>query len=491
MGLTINISRAARSHVIALAAASAAVIGVHAVARAQTLTELDSTNLALALRNFDVRLDQPHPPGYPLVVAAAHALSWLGGALQAYLAFALIASVGAVVATFLLGRELFGARAGSMAALLLVASPLFLYYASIVSVYPAETLFGPLVVLVAARVARRSDSRSALALAPTLAIGAGFRPTMLGLLLPVCALAVVIGRPPRRPLLIGVAVGAAIVAAWAIPVLAESGGLSGYLDASSLYSRASHRTSLLNGAPFADARYNAVQAIAAIVLGAAPSLLVLLFGALRRGLRTVRRLPWLLLAAWVIPYILLYVFVHFGKPGYAAVCLPAFAVAAGGAARNQRLALPLASVLAAAGVAFFLFAPTLKLPHRLALYRMGAFLPTADAIRVQDREARFLPTVARKCPRATCTIVSLGTADQFWEHEPYSLARWYAPGVRVPRLSDLGGRAPPGATVYWIGGRVPDAVPRVARPLVPVGQWQVYVTHGARTQRLEGRLGLR
>ena len=489
--MTMGISRGAPSRGIALAVALAAVVGVHAVARAQTLTELDSTNLALALRHFDVRLQQPHPPGYPLVVAAAHALSWLGGALQAYLAFALIASVGAIIATFLLGRELFAARAGSIAALLLAASPLFLYYASIVSVYPAETLFGPLVVLVAARVAQRSDSRSALALAPTLAIGAGFRPTMLVLLLPVCALAVVIGRPPRWPLLIGVAVGAAIVAAWVIPVLAKSGGLSGYLHASSLYSRASHGRSLLNGASFAGARYNAVQAIAAIVLGAAPSLLVLLFGILRGGLRTDHRLPWLLLAAWMVPYVLLYVFVLFGKPGYAAVCIPAFAVAAGGAARDERLGLPLAGVLAAAGVVFFLSAPSLKLPHRLSVYRMAAFLPTADAIRVQDREARFLPAVARRCPRTTCTIVSLGTANQFWPHEPWDLQRWYAPGARVPRLSDLGGRAPPGATVYWIGGQVPLTVAHVARPLPPVGQWQVYVSEGSTTQRLEGLLGLR
>jgi hypothetical protein len=491
--MRMEISRAAPSRAIgpAVGVALAAVIGVHAVARAQTFTELDSTNLALALRHFDVRLNQPHPPGYPLVVAAAHALTWLGGALQAYLAFALIASLGAVVATFLLGRELFGTRAGSLAALLVAASPLFLYYASIVSVYPGETLFGPLVVLVAARVARRSDSWSAVALAPTLALGAGFRPTMLILLFPVCAVAVAIGRPPLRALLIGVSVGAAIVAAWFLPVLAKSGGLSGYLHASNLYSRASRGTSLLNGASFAGARYNAIQAIAAIILGAAPSLLVLLFGGLRRGLRRGDRLPWLLLAAWMIPYLALYVFVLFGKPGYAAVCLPAFAVAAGGAARDQRLGLPLAGALAGAGVLFFLFAPSLKLPHRLAVYRMAAFLPTANGIRVQDREARFLPVVARRCPRGTCTIVSLGTTDQFWPHEPWDLQRWYAPEARVARLADLRGRAPSGATVYWIGGQVPPLVRRVARRRAPVGQWQVYVTEGSSTQRLEGLLRLR
>ncbi len=200
-------------------AAAAAVVGVHVLSRASTLTELDSTNLALALRDYDVRDDQPHAPGYPLVVAAAQLLGWLGEPVPAYLAFALLASVGAVTTTFLLGRELFDARAGAIAALLLVASPLFLYYASIVSVYPAEALFGPLVVLLAHRVARQADRWSVLALAPMLALAAGFRPTALGLLLPVCIVAVVLGRPRLRDLAIGAGVGVAIVAAWAVPML--------------------------------------------------------------------------------------------------------------------------------------------------------------------------------------------------------------------------------------------------------------------------------
>jgi hypothetical protein len=36
---------------------------------ARSLEDIDSVNFALALHDFDVRKHQPHPPGYPVVVA--------------------------------------------------------------------------------------------------------------------------------------------------------------------------------------------------------------------------------------------------------------------------------------------------------------------------------------------------------------------------------------------------------------------------------------
>ena len=465
------------------AAAAAAVIGVHALARAATLTETDSINLALGLDDFDVRLHQPHPPGYPLVVAVAQLLGWLGEPVPAYLAVALLASIGAVATTFLLGRELFGARAGSIAALLLVASPLFLYYASIVSVYPTEVLFGPLVVLVAHRVARQADEWSALALAPTLALAAGFRPTALGLLLPVCLVAVALGKPRFRDIAIGAGVGLAIVASWAVPMLLESGGIDGYREASSLYGRAASFTSILHGASFGEARHNAIRAIAALLLSSLAALLLLAVAAARRSVQVTGRTRWLLLGAWVLPYLLLYVGVHFGKPGYALVCVPAFAVATAGAVARDKLAMPFAALLAAAGVAFFLFAPTHGLGTRLDRYRAAAFIPTADSIRIQDEEARALPRIARACPRATCTIVSLGTADELWEHDPWALQRSYSGDARIARLSDLEPGALPGH-VLWIGGHVPADVAQLGRHVETIGLWEVYETRGETTKRV-------
>jgi len=104
--------------------------------------------------------------------------------------------------------------------------------------------------------------------------------------------------------------------------------------------------------------------------------------------------------------------------------------------------------------------------------------------------ARALPTIARRCPRSTCTIVSLGTSPELWDHEPWSLSRWYAGGARVVRLSDLNGAAPPGASVFWVGGDVPAAVANFADHLRDVGLWHVYETRGNLTRRVESALGL-
>jgi 4-amino-4-deoxy-L-arabinose transferase-like glycosyltransferase len=492
-GLVVMSSRARqwlRASSLPLVVTVCALTVVEVVARASTFTELDSSNLALAFRHFDVRLDRPHPPGYPLVVAAAHLLAWTGGPLQAYLAFDLLMSGAALVATFFLAREMFGERAGQIAALLVFASPLFLYYASIVSVYPAELFFAPLVVLLAVRTARRSDGWSALALAPVLAVGAGFRPTMLVLLLPVCVTAVVLGRPPLWVPAVGVTIAVGIVAAWSIPMLVKSGGLSGYLRASNLYGRAARETSILGGGTLGRAAYNAGQTLIAILLAAIASLLLLAVGVARHRLSANRRVEWLLIGAWIVPYLGVYALVHFGKPGYALACLPPLAVAAAGVTCDSRFALPASALLAASMVGFFLLVPVKRLPAVLTLFRAPSFIPTAASIRLQDEEAEYLASVSNHCREPSCGIVSLGTARELWEHDPWSLRRSYAPGQQIKRLTDPGQQAPRGSTIYWVGGNVPKAVARYARYVRSVGLWDSYETRGRATSQLEKTVGL-
>lgn len=55
-----------------------AVIGLvvalaHAAALPPTLEDLDSVNFALGVESFDVSKHRPHPPGYPLYIAAGKA----------------------------------------------------------------------------------------------------------------------------------------------------------------------------------------------------------------------------------------------------------------------------------------------------------------------------------------------------------------------------------------------------------------------------------
>jgi len=47
------------------------VLAGHLPGLASTLEDLDSFNFALGLRDFDPRKHQPHPPGYPVIIALA------------------------------------------------------------------------------------------------------------------------------------------------------------------------------------------------------------------------------------------------------------------------------------------------------------------------------------------------------------------------------------------------------------------------------------
>src|ERR1700730_16584336 len=53
------------------AALALAFLAAHLPFLPASLEDLDSINFALGLRHFDVAHHQPHPPGYPLFIAAA------------------------------------------------------------------------------------------------------------------------------------------------------------------------------------------------------------------------------------------------------------------------------------------------------------------------------------------------------------------------------------------------------------------------------------
>ncbi len=455
---------------------------------ASTFTEHDSINLGLALHHFDVRLHQPHSPGYPLVVLSAHGLHWLGSTLTAYLAFDLIASLVAIAATYWLARTMFGSSAGLIAGALLIATPLFLYYVEIVSVYPGEEAFAPLIALLAYRTAIGADrNRSALLLLPILALGAGFRPTMLALLLPVCLVGLVIGRPPLRVTLAGSFCAATIVLAWTIPVVAFSGGLHAYLHASSEMSNSSARTSLLQGATLQAAVDNLWLVFGGTLLAALPALL--LVAVFARQLRRPDRTPFLILAGWVTPYVLFYSVGHFGKPGYLLAYVPALATGAAGLLSRARLAVPSTLALAAAALTIFLAAGHIPLPGPLARRGLPPFVPTAALIALQDRQSRSLERMAPTCPAATCTIVSLPGSPLVWDHSAAELQRWYATGSRVvsyygdpQAVTHLQGN------VLWVGTSIPESIVLHSHKVATDETWQYLRSDPAMTAEILKRL---
>jgi hypothetical protein len=212
-----------------------------------SLEDLDSINFALGVRDYDVSLHQPHPPGYPLFILAAkmlhasglsevHALSILsvlGGALGV---FGCIALFRALDSSYVVSGsppppkvsarhdESGDQTSGSawLAVVLVVTCPLYW----ITAARPLSDAAGLAAALAVQALIATAPSANALALAAGYAgFALGIRSQIVWLTLPLLALAIV--RLPRLDRWAGlVRTTAAYVAGalvWAVPLLIISG----------------------------------------------------------------------------------------------------------------------------------------------------------------------------------------------------------------------------------------------------------------------------
>lgn len=145
----------------------------------------DDVNFAWAVGNFDIRLSQPHPPGYPLFVVQMRALDVLHfkNARSKLLALALLGSLAAVLLTVSFGNRFFGGDAGLCAACLLVLYPSF-WYAGVISAVRIQLAVVSLVVAAACWQTWQGGRGRPFASAAVLGLGAGTRAEPGALLFP-------------------------------------------------------------------------------------------------------------------------------------------------------------------------------------------------------------------------------------------------------------------------------------------------------------------
>lgn len=191
-------------------------------ALSRTLWDWDEALFVLAVRDYDVRLYHPQPPGFPLFIALAKLLPF-HDEFHALQAIAFVASLFVFPAMYFFTRELMdcGRRSPSIAfgsALLLALMPnVWFYGGTAFSDVPSLTL-----VLVACALLLRRTNRSILIGAIVLGVAAGFRPQNL-----------LIGFVPflltrKRVALVGALITLLIVAASYGGAAAASGGWSSY-----------------------------------------------------------------------------------------------------------------------------------------------------------------------------------------------------------------------------------------------------------------------
>lgn len=230
----------------ALLAVTVVFLVAHAACLPASLADLDSINFALGVRDFDVSRHQPHPPGYPVFIAAAKASTALvetvGVAAPAVRGLSLLSAVAGatlIPLLFVLFLALTADRTvAAWAAVVTAAAPLFWFNA----LRPLSDVTG-LAVAVAAQVLlivvilqRRppGDRARWVALgAMVCGVAIGVRSQNFLMTLPLLGAAVLVPRSGLREKdrLIALAMAVAGVLLWAVPMLIVSGGLESYLQA--------------------------------------------------------------------------------------------------------------------------------------------------------------------------------------------------------------------------------------------------------------------
>ncbi|CAN5839881.1 hypothetical protein BH24ACI5_BH24ACI5_12390 [soil metagenome] len=226
----------------ALAALAVVVFAAHLPFLPPSVDDLDGINFAMGVRHFDVALHRPHPPGYPIYIAAARlstaGLSALGVDAPEARGLAIWSALcGALMVPllFALFHALDGsARRAWWATLLTAASPLVWFS----GLRPLSDIPGLAVAVLAQALLVRSivgapSTRDLVAGAVAAGLAIGVRSQSFALTLPVFLLALAMPRVAAG--LAGKAAALAAFAAgvivWAVPLVVASGGLEAYLTA--------------------------------------------------------------------------------------------------------------------------------------------------------------------------------------------------------------------------------------------------------------------
>ncbi|HET9493748.1 MAG TPA: glycosyltransferase family 39 protein [Chloroflexia bacterium] len=472
---------------------SADLAAVGALALAGALTRLpfvretpvnwDAVQLALALDRFDLRLHQPHPPGYILYVALGRALDWAVGSPAVSLALlSALFGAAALPLLYLLAMRVFDDRAISWGAALVVgASPLALYYGATGLTYVPEMALGIAVALAAWRTRAAPRPAEAALLGALLGVAGGIRQTGLAVLLPLCVWALWRASWGARAAFAGVL--AAVCAAWAVPLVAASGGIEAYLRESALLAEVVSENTSLIGAGLAGPAYNLAFIGLALIVGLGVAVVPLGLWAARLLRFSLARPVRDFLALWALPPLLMYALTHVGQYGYLLVVLPPLAILSAAAARVT------GETLVARGKAGRLQPTSIALAicGAAALFSAGYFVsaegPTtaSNISHNHDRWQHTRAALARFDPANTVLVMEANWAG------PFRLAGYLLPEFRSYALYE---REEKGEEARWAysahGGRSDYALPHPAgtpRLQLPPGTENVLVLDQETAQR--------
>lgn len=376
----------------ALPLAVAAVLLSRLLFLPQTLEDVDSTNFARALADYDPALHRPHPPGYPVYVALGKAVQVVVPDPPRTLAvLSGLAQGGLLLALLALFRALSPLPIALAATLLTLTNPVLWFNGS----RPMSDSVGLLFIVAtqALLLSALREPRHLLLASLLVGLTPGARLQSLALTVPLWLFA--LAKSPGRRLLAvaGALLGAAL---WIAPVLAFSGGLGRYMAVfSDTIGQAAAFEPLLSGFTL----NRAARALKLALLGpwVQPALGVVVLalsavGFLAAALRRPRSLGLALLAFG--PYFVVHLLMqHVETTRYALPYLPLFGFLTAEAlsALADRLGglAPLARVGAPVALAAWAAALTVPALHAFASSPSPPSAAVRELVRVAQPPERF------------------------------------------------------------------------------------------------------
>jgi hypothetical protein len=305
----------------------------------------DGAEFALAAREYNVALSQPHAPGYFLYVMMGRLAGMFTGDEHAALVWVSVFFGGLLAATmYLLGSAMVDRRVGIAAGLFGLTSPVVWFHSCVALTYVVDAALVCATVLVCWRAMRRGGTwTDALVIGAMLAIVGGVRQQSAPGLGVLVLFAFWKFKEHRLlKLLAAAGMSLALVAAWFVPMVMMSGGLATYLEIVRRHAVFNAPATWAGGgweALLWNIFFSALFCGNGLMLGVA-----LLAGALvnrlvmnperKRAWDAGNKLAMQTLAMWLAPMMLLGMVVGFTKqPGYVLSYLPGLlllaAVAAG------------------------------------------------------------------------------------------------------------------------------------------------------------------
>jgi hypothetical protein len=336
--------------------------------RGQYLYHWDSVNFALSLENYDVRLHQPQPPGYFFYSAMGAAFNVVIADANASLVWLSLVSGGlGVVTLYWLGAVMFNRQVGLAAALLTLTNPMQWFYSEVALSYSVEFV---LVTLIAGLCYLQLTGRERVWPVTVIVLGlaGGVRQNDLAFLVPLWLVSLY--PLSWRGRLGSIGLLAVVSLAWALPMVALSGGLNDYLEALGGGGGVVAEESPLFSA--AELALNVGRMALYLGYGTLLAAIPLLWGgwALARNARKLLadRRAWVFFL-WIAPAFAFYIFVHLRQHGHIFTFLPAVILLAALAvmelakrlgkteARQVMIGRVLTGTLVVVNALFFLLAP--------------------------------------------------------------------------------------------------------------------------------------